>query len=467
MDLAEVINRYDKERIGHAQWFATQLDQFGWAGGSPRGMTDDRGSRIPQLPAVINPLPTPDTSLVNFPRGTYQVDRSVAVRSVDPAAVLAGNSEALGLIDEASIERIAENLGRGAVGRPETLWDGGWDWWAWYQPILYFGPNCGIYIRRQGLTEMASAISPYVVEHAGTRGAARLGRELVLISFALLFFHEAYHHQVEAWSWRAAVLFGDLEVPFPLVRYGYYSQYVYQSTYLREKNVEEGLATAATFRASLDPIHWFRKLGMTLRQEDYFDLFEAARRWMFEQVPHQPPGYSSGIGLAAHGAFRGGEELLAAEWRSAPMLALIQESNVVGLRVEDMLPSPRSLFARMDSASMHTVSPAYPPPSRPGMQPAGKGRLPQPDLRQLVADAAPEPAPEPPPSKKQLATHNRINRRRYDQVLDAAATMQSEALAWVVGTADEVSGATEVGDSRPSNTSPIFDFANRTFLILD
>ena len=48
----------------------------------------------------------------------------------------------------------------------------GWDVWAWYQPIHYFGPEWGIYIRETGLMECARRIAASLPPGLAVRSSA-------------------------------------------------------------------------------------------------------------------------------------------------------------------------------------------------------------------------------------------------------------------------------------------------------
>ena len=76
----------------------------------------------------------------------------------------------------------------GEVGRdPGESTPPGWDVWAWYQPIHYFGPDWGIYIREAGLMECARRIGRSLPPGLAGRASPLLGKAVVRAAFAALF----------------------------------------------------------------------------------------------------------------------------------------------------------------------------------------------------------------------------------------------------------------------------------------
>lgn len=488
VDVTDVIAAYDEASDDHSEWFANQLALVHWTGRHPVMDGDPRGPRYAVLPpiTVIRRPRKPGEPLSSYPRKEWRPSYPVDVRKVDVAAVASGRTESLApidgidLFDEESLDRIGRALGSiSSEQRDAVPGEEGWDFWAWYSPIFHYGTDWGIFIRRRGLLEMAAAIAPYAVEYAGAADPMEVARGLIQTAFALLFFHEAYHHLVEACSFLTPAAPGSMVDHVGLVRYAYYSWYVYDQTFLTDANVEEGLATAAAFRGSQDPVREFRSCGIDVQTEHDPWLFEAARRWMIARAPHAAPGYRNGIGLAPDRAFAAGERLLLAELQASPLIALITHSGThTEAQRRGLLPLVRDLVARS-----HQPPSTSPPQSAAGVQSSGKPTmrgessqhgeaapgtsvaLDEISIPDLLADAAPSPSPGP-----KRAKSGPDEREKIDAAFAAAARALSAQLASVVsgaGAADGVGMATESTSLRPSTAWPICDLASRTFVVLD
>lgn len=162
--------------------------------------------------------------------------------------------------------------GLDAGGAPDVL--------AWYQPIHFYGPDWGIYIREDGITRVASRIS--------RAAAGRMSSlECVRAAIATLFLHEAYHHKVESFSIR---LLAAREQPV----YPRYFSRVYLELINTNDLLEEALANAESWRRLDERVY---AIG---------DVY-AVRRSLDADFSKAPPGYRRA------GAFLGSPEFLIAQ----------------------------------------------------------------------------------------------------------------------------------------------------------
>ncbi len=177
---------------------------------------------------------------------------------------------------------------------------------------------------------MAQSIAPYWVERL-TPSEWRLDLhrqldQLVRVAFALLLFHEVYHHQMEVFALSAPFdRYRDRDPADGAVLYAAYKDAVYRPTWGTDLNLEEALAVAASFRCSLDPVAALRSFGFPVGPELESLPFEPARRWLIERVPHHLAGYRNGIRLLADDTFRAVERALTMEWADAESILLIRE----------------------------------------------------------------------------------------------------------------------------------------------
>src|SRR4051812_43882787 len=56
---------------------------------------------------------------------------------------------------------VSEDVGAGGAATPPE-----WDIWAWYQPIHFYGPDWGVFIKEWALREAARRIGAYVPSSA-------------------------------------------------------------------------------------------------------------------------------------------------------------------------------------------------------------------------------------------------------------------------------------------------------------
>lgn len=157
---------------------------------------------------------------------------------------------------------------------------------AWYQPIHFFGPEWGIFIREDGIASVAARI-----------GKASLGTmtrlECIRATIATLFLHEAYHHKIESFSIR---LLAARQHP----AYPAYSRDVYRRLRGTDDLLEEALANADSWRRLDERVY---RIGDVA----------AVRRYLDDDFRHALPGYR-----------RAGDYLGSREFRSAQAVLLNQ-----------------------------------------------------------------------------------------------------------------------------------------------
>ena len=334
----------------------------------------DTGGREPQrlgFPTLTGPPRQADPAPPELP--DVDVGRVAGVERVDVTGVLSGRSPALDLpwpeefdgdegdelsgpIDPRNVGSEVDSEGEDGLGRFGGIWEA----IAWYCPIRTHGPEWGIYITRRGIAQLARSIAPHWVEqwspHHGQMDARQVTQDLRRVAFALLLFHEAYHHQVEAFSLTAPRGRDDEALGLSgAVRYALYMESVYQPTWGSDQNLEEALAVASSFRGSLDPAGRLRALGFNV-PPGIGDLpFEAARRWMLRNVPRHREGYRNGLRVVSDPAFRSVEQMLVVEWVMSPVVSLVRSiqpdlTGYIELPSLDpgSLPFPRRPFPHVD-----------------------------------------------------------------------------------------------------------------------
>jgi predicted RNA binding protein YcfA (HicA-like mRNA interferase family) len=157
-----------------------------------------------------------------------------------------------------------------------------WDVWAWYQPIHFFGPDWGIFIREAGLVECARRISRLLPASLRTSGrASMLAKALIRASFGALFLHEQYHHKTESLALRLHVV--ERRPVYPEYRLR-----VYPKSTGTNAQIEEGLANADSwFRVGRAPYSRWTGPTVTRCTKDYLEA----------SFQHAPGGYGRAAGL--------------------------------------------------------------------------------------------------------------------------------------------------------------------------
>jgi len=176
-----------------------------------------------------------------------------------------------------------------------------WDVCAWYQPMHYFGPDWGIYIRQDCLLSQAVRIARLLRRPAHlSRG---LARALIRASVYAYFLHEQYHHKVESLAIRLEVVEqGRVYVP--------YVQRVYSPAIGTDHQLEEALANASCYRRLLDDPYrrWMSP-----------PIVGATRSYLLATFGHEPPGYRMATKCLTDSPFQGAESLLHARVHEASL----------------------------------------------------------------------------------------------------------------------------------------------------
>jgi hypothetical protein len=216
-----------------------------------------------------------------------------------------------------------------------------WDICAWYQQIHFYGSDWGIYIRQDCLIRQARAIYQ---EAQG--GGASIALQALLASLAVYFLHEHFHHKAESLAIRLQVIQPSIR------RYPDYWYDVYTKTLGTDDNLEEGLANADSWRRLNEPRH-ARTLSAHVRR--------AARRYLNQRFPQDPPGYRRATDYLTDAGFREALYMLSSqidEGTASPSRAAVG-------RQRDWYWAPhmsRSLFGW--SSRIHLI---VPPGARPAL----------------------------------------------------------------------------------------------------
>ena len=193
-----------------------------------------------------------------------------------------------------------------------------WESCAWYSPMQQYGPDWGIYIRQECITELAYEISYFAWDSPPTPETAR---QLRTAAFFVLFLHEQFHHKLEGFGIRLAL--ADRSMPDHWHRY---DTAVYLPTLGTDMNLEEALANADAYHR-LGTLPYSRVLQPKIRA--------ATRRWLRWRFDHvDPPGYRMARYYLSKASLDAGAEVLQtqvleasttpisnpAHWRAGPHL---------------------------------------------------------------------------------------------------------------------------------------------------
>jgi predicted RNA binding protein YcfA (HicA-like mRNA interferase family) len=172
-----------------------------------------------------------------------------------------------------------------------------WDVWAWYQPIHFFGPDFGIFIREEALYECARRIRRHLPGVQAGWFSPMLGKALLRASFATLYLHEQYHHKTESFALRLHVV--QQKSVFPAYWWG-----VYKPAGGSDDQIEEGLANAD----SRDRLRESLYRSWTGRS-----VLEAMLSYLDASFAAAPPGYRNAVRLRSDVAFHNEQNLLFAQ----------------------------------------------------------------------------------------------------------------------------------------------------------
>jgi hypothetical protein len=183
-------------------------------------------------------------------------------------------------------------------------WRPTWDYAAWYQPIHYYGHYWGIYIKEQAIWDFALELLRYMpIQQRNRWPKWRLLVNLWKAAFYAYFLHEQYHHKVESFGFRLAVVTRQ-----PL--YHRYKAAVYRPNLYSDTCLEESLANADMYRRLGDNPYarWLTK-----------PLAKLLQRFLKEHFPWEPPGYRMAGDYLAQAKFEAGENRLQSQIREASL----------------------------------------------------------------------------------------------------------------------------------------------------
>lgn len=197
-----------------------------------------------------NESPWPSYSLDNNQQERFRVNWSQLFPSVnrDNAEQWSGATEELEGLAQELTERIGdsdfsnedlENMGSSQL----------WDVCAWYQPVHFFGPNWGIYIKEKCVISQIFRIARFLP--AGTISSTKLVISLIRASVYLYFLHEQYHHKVESLGLRLHVINRKSS-------YLPYHTMVYNRNLGTDNLLEEALANADAYRRIWNSPYYYR-----------------------------------------------------------------------------------------------------------------------------------------------------------------------------------------------------------------
>ncbi len=168
---------------------------------------------------------------------------------------------------------------------------------AWYQPIHFFGPEWGIYIKEDAIMRQKNLIARFLppqYQSLPFHRIQKLYRACYRASFAIYLLHEQYHHKTECLGVRLHVIEGK-SVYLP------YFNKVYLPLKGTDDHLEEALANAYIFqRIKSTPYKaWLGKA-----------VLKATLEFLRVTLPFHPPGYCQALRYEKKPAFDQGENLL-------------------------------------------------------------------------------------------------------------------------------------------------------------
>lgn len=137
------------------------------------------------------------------------------------------------------------------------------DVFGFYLPFHFYYHNnlWGVYLVAEGVATLAS-----ILQDLSGNGGKELSKENTMIAARLfVYYHEAFHHNVEAFAPRLEVTHRQ-----PLCKRGFLA--LYKEQLAKKASTEEGLATGyalhkvpKAFKGRVSPV-WIEVLGRTLRR---------------------------------------------------------------------------------------------------------------------------------------------------------------------------------------------------------
>ena len=180
---------------------------------------------------------------------------------------------------------------------------------AWYQPIHFFGPEWGIYIKEDAVLCLAASIWSSL--DSGRQYQPDAARGSVGAALIVLYLHEAFHHKVECFAIR-------LETVERSRRYLPYQREVYGPLRLTTDHLEEGLACAQMITRLNEP---------TYRRWLPDDVHGATLEMLHKWIPTLPHGYDQGIMFSASGAYERARNRLSSQVHEAEIHPIRNDSE--------------------------------------------------------------------------------------------------------------------------------------------
>jgi len=254
----------------------------------------------------------PELPRSEFPSVTFDPEKNERVE-INPGSFFEGDSVWDFDPTEEELNEIEGAFHQGPPGYSESQnsWRPvHWETCAWYQPVHFFGPNWGIYIKESCIFSTAKRFARFVPRYLQV---ARTSREwfnvLSLAATWVYYLHEHYHHRVESFGIRLHVVMGHSKyVPYENQVYGVLKSNLgnfpkgpYINGWDPDEQIEEALANANSYN-QIGSQTYSKKLG-----KQVVNIVREALRWEFR---YDPPGYRQAVHYLNRESFKHGESLL-------------------------------------------------------------------------------------------------------------------------------------------------------------
>jgi predicted RNA binding protein YcfA (HicA-like mRNA interferase family) len=173
---------------------------------------------------------------------------------------------------------------------------------AWYQPIHFFGNQWGIFIREEGLLDLAADLAASRPSNLQRSNPHADFWFLVRSAFSFLFLHEQYHHKIESAAIR-------MHITEQRPVYPRYARAIWPAVGGTNRDLEEALANAdAHYRFGTQKPYSNFARG---RERAY------VRDWMEDLFANSPPGYKRALNYLRRSSFDPAEGLLLGQVQEA------------------------------------------------------------------------------------------------------------------------------------------------------
>jgi len=250
--------------------------------------------------------PAPDDSDI------YELDWDVLFENEDDGEEFRSNDQNDGwsgydrLVDT-FLKRVARRPGPDE-GKDAPVIESTSHYCAWYQPIHFFGPDFGIFIRQECAIKWAKWVARFLPGSIAL--SHRVCRQLLRAGVYILFLHEHYHHKVESLGLRLHVATGkSCYLP--------YQTKVYRPAIGSDDQLEEALANADAFMRLSEPRY---------RSSISSPVVKALKEYLRWSFPYNPPGYRRATAYLTDFPFDCGEDVLQERVRLAS-LATVDEDD--------------------------------------------------------------------------------------------------------------------------------------------